>query len=306
MDKKRLIAFALAILVTIIWSFSFIIISIGLKDIPPITFAALRYFLAFLFQIPIFLFTKNKISFKSLNKADWKLFILYGFIFYTINQIVPFLALQYISPIIFSMVMNFTVLAVALMGVLFLKEKLAWMQIFGIIVFLIGVGFYFFPLEDVNANWIGIAIASIGVISNAVATIMGRAINRQGKFSAFIVTFISMGIGSILMIIIALTVEGIPNIPLWAWGLIVVLALINTALAFNLWNYSQRTLTATETTMINNLMLVEIALLSWLFLDTTLSIKQIISILVVLIGIAIVQLYPQFKQRKQAIEVEVS
>ncbi len=302
MNKKRIIAFTLAIIVTILWSFSFIIISVGLEEIPPVTFAALRYLLAFLFQVPIFLFTKNRISLKTLTKADWRTFILYGIIFYTINQIVPFIALTYISPIIFSMVMNFTVLAVALLGVLFLKEKLAWMQIIGIIVFIAGVFFYFFPLGQVELNWIGVGIAFIGVMSNAVATIMGRAVNRQGKFSPFIVTFISMGIGSILMFIIALIVEGFPQLPLWAWGLIALLALVNTALAFNMWNFSQRTLTATEITMINNLMLVEIAILSWLFLDTTLTIKQIVSIIVVLVGIAIVQLYPQFKRTEQKLE----
>ena len=302
MNKKRIIAFTLAIIVTILWSFSFIIISVGLEEIPPVTFAALRYLLAFLFQVPIFLFTKNRISLKTLTKVDWRTFILYGIIFYTINQIVPFIALTYISPIIFSMVMNFTVLAVALLGVLFLKEKLAWMQIIGIIVFIAGVFFYFFPLGQVELNWIGVGIAFIGVMSNAVATIMGRVVNRQGKFSPFIVTFISMGIGSVLMFIIALIVEGFPQLPLWAWGLIALLALVNTALAFNMWNFSQRTLTATEITMINNLMLVEIAILSWLFLDATLTIKQIISIIVVLVGIAVVQLYPQFKRTEQKLE----
>ena len=302
MNKKRIIAFTLAIIVTILWSFSFIIISVGLEEIPPVTFAALRYLLAFLFQVPIFLFTKNRISLKTLTKADWRTFILYGIIFYTINQIVPFIALTYISPIIFSMVMNFTVLAVALLGVLFLKEKLAWMQIIGIIVFIGGVFFYFFPLGQVELNWIGVGIAFIGVMSNAVATIMGRAVNRQGKYSPFIITFISMGIGSVLMFIIALIVEGFPQLPLWAWGLIALLALVNTALAFNMWNFSQRTLTATEITMINNLMLVEIAILSWLFLDATLTIKQIVSIIVVLVGIAVVQLYPQFKRTEQKLE----
>ena len=302
MNKKRIIAFIVAITVTIIWSFSFIVISVGLEDIPPVTFAALRYLLAFFFQVPIFLFTKNRISLKTLTKKDWRTFILYGIIFYTINQMVPFVALTYISPIIFSMVMNFTVLAVALLGVLFLHEKLAWMQIIGIIVFIAGVFFYFFPLGQIDLNWIGVGIAFIGVASNAVATVMGRAVNRQGKYSPFIITFISMGIGSILMFIVALIVDGFPQLPLWAWGLIVLLALVNTALAFNMWNFSQRTLTATEITMINNLMLVEIAILSWLFLDTTLTLKQIISIIVVLVGIAVVQLYPQFKRTEQKLE----
>jgi len=60
----------LALLVTLIWSTSWVFIRIGLKDIPALTFAGLRYFFAFLFLIP-FLFQKENINqVKSLRFND--------------------------------------------------------------------------------------------------------------------------------------------------------------------------------------------------------------------------------------------
>ncbi|MEZ4516648.1 MAG: EamA family transporter [Chloroflexota bacterium] len=41
-----------ALLVTFLWSTSWVFIKLGISDIPPITFAGLRYFLAFLVLIP--------------------------------------------------------------------------------------------------------------------------------------------------------------------------------------------------------------------------------------------------------------
>jgi drug/metabolite transporter (DMT)-like permease len=48
-------AIFLAILVTTIWSTSWILIKIGLREIPALPFAAMRYSLAFLILLP-FLF----------------------------------------------------------------------------------------------------------------------------------------------------------------------------------------------------------------------------------------------------------
>ena len=44
-----------ALLVTFLWSSSFVIIKIGLEEIPPLVFAGARYFIAFLVLLP-FLF----------------------------------------------------------------------------------------------------------------------------------------------------------------------------------------------------------------------------------------------------------
>ena len=74
------------------------------------------------------------------------------------------------------------------------------------------------------------------------------------------------------------------------WLLVAWLAVVNTALAFTLWNHTLRTLTAVESSVINNTMLPQIAILAWVFLDEPLNLRQIIGISLVGVGTLVVQL----------------
>ena len=63
------------------------------------------------------------------------------------------------------------------------------------------------------------------------------------------------------------------------------LALVNTAFAFTLWNKTLQTLPAMESSMINNTMLVQIAILAWLFLGETITPLEIVGLLLATIGV---------------------
>jgi multidrug transporter EmrE-like cation transporter len=67
--------------------------------------------------------------------------------------------------------------------------------------------------------------------------------------------------------------------------------LVNTALAFTLWNKSLQTLTAVESSIINGTMLPQIAILAWIFLDEPLGSRQIAGLALVAAGTLIVQLW---------------
>ena len=49
-----------ALFVTFLWSTSWVLIKIGLQDIPALTFAGLRYGLAFLCLLPFLLFSISR------------------------------------------------------------------------------------------------------------------------------------------------------------------------------------------------------------------------------------------------------
>ena len=72
--------------------------------------------------------------------------------------------------------------------------------------------------------------------------------------------------------------------------IILWLALVNTALAFTLWNLSLRHLGAGESAVINNTMLLQVALLGWIVLDEVPSALQWCGLVIVSTGIAISQL----------------
>ncbi len=139
----RTIPILQALLVTFLWSTSFIIIKWGLNEIHPITFAGLRYFLAFLCFVP-FVFRKKYLNeLKSLSAQQWKKLILLGIVFYTLTQGTQFLGLSLLPAITVSLMLNFTPLLVAILGLAFLNEKPRPLQRVGAFVFIIGIMFTF-------------------------------------------------------------------------------------------------------------------------------------------------------------------
>ncbi len=76
-----------------------------------------------------------------------------------------------------------------------------------------------------------------------------------------------MSSGTLILLIIAIIWEGIPNFSLLVILMILWLAIMNTALAFTLWNKAMQKLRAMDTTIINGTMLPQIVLLSIIFLN---------------------------------------
>jgi drug/metabolite transporter (DMT)-like permease len=64
----------------------------------------------------------------------------------------------------------------------------------------------------------------------------------------------------------------------------------NTALAFFLWNHALQKLEAFEISILQNTMLVQISLLSWVFLGEPLTPRKGLSMLLVFAGVLLVQL----------------
>jgi drug/metabolite transporter (DMT)-like permease len=276
--------------VTFLWSSSFIIIKWGLVEIPPITFAGLRYIIAFICFIP-FVFKKKYIAeIKQLKSTQWKKLILLGIVFYTFTQGTQFLGLSLLPSVTVSLMLNFTPIIVAILGIFFLSEKPTFLQWFGATLFIVGIVTYFFPISLTGNQALGLFIMTIGVIANSISAILGRDINRSKNISPLVVTFVSMGIGAIILLSIGLILDGFPVISLKTWLFILWLAIINTAFAFTLWNLTLRSLTAMESSIINGTMLIQIAILAWVFLGESISLQEGIGMLIAVIGAVFVQI----------------
>jgi len=279
-----------ALFVTFLWSTSFIIIKWGLIEIPPITYAGLRYIIAFLFFIPFVAKRKYVNEITQLKTSQWKKLILLGFVFYTFTQGAQFLGLSLLPSVTVSLMLNFTPLIVAIMGMFLLSEKPSSLQWFGSALFIIGIITYFFPVSIIGNQGLGLLIMFIGVLANAGSAIIGRNINRNKDISPLVVTFISMGVGAVILITIGFSMDGLPEISFKTWIFLLWLAAVNTAFAFTLWNLTLRTLTAMESSIINGTMLIQIAVLAWYFLDENISIQEGIGLVIAGIGAVLVQI----------------
>ena len=83
-----------ALFVTLLWSTSWVLIKLGLDDIPALTFAGLRYVLAFLCLLPLAWRSGQLGALRRLPRADGRRLAVLGLLYYTVTQGAQFLGLR--------------------------------------------------------------------------------------------------------------------------------------------------------------------------------------------------------------------
>ena len=235
-DTTRLQAVLQALLVTFLWSTSWVFIKFGLADIPALTFAGLRYILAFLCLLPFGLRPAYLVPLRQLNRLGWLRLMGLGLLFYTLTQGAQFLGLAYLPAITVNFMLSFTAVIVTLLGMLLLKETPTLSQWGGMGLYLIGASIFFYPASFAGQQFVGYLVVLGGVGANAGSAVLGRYINRTGDLPPLTVTLVSMGVGAVILLTGGVVIEGWPTLTLLNWATILWLALINTAFAFTLWN----------------------------------------------------------------------
>lgn len=81
-----------------------------------------------------------------------------------------------------------------------------------------------------------------------------------------------------------------PRLTLTHWVIIVRLAVVTSAFGFTLWNDALRTVSAMESSVINDTMLFQIALLAWVFLGERLSGPEAVEIALAGLGMLLMQM----------------
>lgn len=281
-----------ALFVTFLWATSWVLIKLGLQaSLPPLTFAGLRYTLAFLCLAPlVFLNPVHRATLRALPRATWARLVLLGVVFYALTQGAQFVGLAYLPAATLTLLLSLTPIAVALFGIALTVERPTRSQWGGILLSAAGAAVYFAPLSLPTGQRIGLAVGLLGLLANAASSLLGRQINRGGGLAPLLVTTVSMGIGGLLLLVAGGTAQGFGRLEPTHWFLIAWLAIVSTAGAFTLWNHTLRTLTAVESSVINNTMMPQIALLAWVFLDEPLNARQIAGLVLVGVGTLVVQL----------------
>ena len=224
---------------------------------------------------------------------------LLGIVYYTLTQGAQFLSLAYLPAATASLLLNLTPLVVGVSGIVFLREYPSRSQWGGITLTILGVAVFFLPLTMGVVSVIGLLLAFGGVLGNAASSLLGRQVNRLANSSPLVITFISMGIGSVVLLVVGVIFQGFGQLDLQAWLFIAWLAVVNTAFAFTLWNHTLRTLSAVESSVINSLMMPQIAILAYVFLGETLSGREVFGLILVSLGVIVVQLKKKQSRRQE-------
>ncbi|NND73385.1 MAG: EamA family transporter [Ilumatobacter sp.] len=278
-------AIGLALVVTVLWSSSWILIRVGLDDeeLAPLTFAGLRYTLAASVLLAV---TASRPSLRrelaGIGPPMWRRLALLGVVFFTVTQGAQFVAIDSQPAATSSLMLAPTAFFVALFSARSISERSSRRQLVGAALVAIGAAVYF--SGDLGATVIGMTASVIGLSANVTGSLLGRSVNRSSALSPILVTVGSMGVGAVLLLVAGLVIEGWPALTVTVVLIIVWLAVVNTALAFTLWNRSLRRLAAVESAAINNTMLIQIATLAWVFLGEGPGVVGVAGILIVSAG----------------------
>jgi drug/metabolite transporter (DMT)-like permease len=211
-------------------------------------------------------------------------------IYYTLTQGAQFVGLAYLPAVTVNLALSLTAVVVALLGFVLLGERprpLGWL---GVALSVAGGLVFFYPAGVPGGLGIGLLAVITGLLANASAALMGRAINRHGDLAPLTVTVVSMGVGGGLLLVLGVAFQGMPPMSLTSWAIIAWLAMVNTAFAFTLWNLTLRTLSAIESSIINNTMIVQIPILAVLFLGEGLTGQEIAGMGLAALGTLLVTL----------------
>lgn len=287
-----------ALVVTLLWSSSWILIRNGLDDeeLAPLTFAGLRYTLAALILI---VWTASDQRHRSVARqviaTKRKELVLLGVVYYSVTQGAQFIAIDAQPAATSSLMLAPTALLVALMSSRSLGERPNRQHFAGAVLIVVGAIWYF--SGDLGATMLGMVASVIGLLANATGSLLGRSANRDASTAPLLVTTISMSAGAPVLLVAGLMIEGWPELTVKLAALIAWLAVVNTAVAFTLWNRSMQHLAAFESAAINNTMLIQIAALAWIFLDEPPGAIAIAGILCVSLG-AFLTTSPQRAHRR--------
>jgi drug/metabolite transporter (DMT)-like permease len=252
-------AVLLALVVTALWASSWVIIKFGLEEIPPITFAGLRYGLAAAILLGLILANKESRSIVMMQRRRWWIAVAgYGIIFVTVTQGTQFVSLSLLPAITVSLILNLTPIVVLFLSMGLLRERPSIDQIGFILLGVVGIIAYFYPKDLGEVALFGLIVTVVGLLANSLSAVVGRAINRNRTAPALVITGTSMAFGAAILLVWGFVTEGVPTLPLISWTYIIWLSVVNTALAFTLWNKAMQHIRAVDMSLIQSTMMPQI------------------------------------------------
>ncbi len=184
--------------------------------------------------------------------------------------------------------MNLNPLLIFIASLVWLKEYPSRRQGLGLLVALLGSGLFFSGGLKPGAS-LGLGIALVGLVAFSAFGVLGREVARERKVNTVLLTALPLAIGGLCLLLVAIPAEGLPHLTAKAWGLVLWLAVVNTALAYALYNHALKELTALEMNVLLNISPMITALWAWILLGERLSGIAWIGMIVTVVGVALVQ-----------------
>ena len=274
-----------ALLVVGVWSTSFPLVKISLTELSPFQVAGLRYFGAFVALIP-FLLIGARSTLRNLTISDWIKLGVMGIIGYPIGNGVLFWGLQSLDSTTSAFLLNAMPLATLALGMVWLKERPTRLQLIGLLVAL-GGAVIFFGTRIPAGQGVPILATLASAVCLAAFGVLAREFARDGSVDGVTLAGIPLLFGGGLLVAAA-PPAGVPSPRVLT--VLVWLAVVNSALAYLVWNHALRRLQAFEISLVANLMPMGTALIAPVLIGESVGRSAWPGMVVALAGVVLVGL----------------
>jgi drug/metabolite transporter (DMT)-like permease len=284
-----------------IWAVNFLVVKIGLRYLPAITFASFRIVVAGLFMIaiaplcrllPISFATSHQPRVIRHSLRDYFTFAYLGFFGVSLNQFCFTLGLRYTNVTHSSIIVGMAPIYTLTLAVLFRLEPLTWRKALGMAIAFSGVVALASAagIPNHSPTLLGDAITMCGSLGFAMYVVLGKRV--APKYDALTMTTWNFIFGALVILPVSLReaaafglLQHWRTIPWQAWACMFYTGLFSSTLAYLLYYWLLRYLEASQLASFSYLLPVSASGLGILFLGERGSWLELLGGALALLGV---------------------
>jgi len=274
-----------------IWSTVWLFIKLGLEDLPPLTFAGIRFVIA---CVILFIWIRIRRLQLPTTRSDWAFLAVTGILSFGLNYGLVFWGEQFITSGLAALLQS----TLPAFGLVFAHfhlpgERLSWARIGGVVLGVFGVGVVFSNQLAVAGKQAlaGCVALILSALFAAYANVLVKA--RKVKLNPVILAGGQMFFGLLLLLAVGIPLEGSPLNFRWTPMAVVALfylAVVGSVIAFVLYYWLVHKIDVTKSMLIALVTPVVAVILGMLVLDEEIGWRTLIGGAMILTGISFIVL----------------
>jgi drug/metabolite transporter (DMT)-like permease len=279
-----------------IWGSTWLFIKIGLRDLPPFTFAGLRFVLATAILSSIILMRRARWP---RTRSEWYLIAVTGFLQFTLNYGLVFWGEQYISSGLAAVLQStFPLFGLVIAHFYLPSERMTTLKVVGVLLGVFGVAVIFSDQLTIAGS-----MALLGSIALVLSAVFGSYSNvlvkaYGGKIDPQILAASQMIFGFVPLLAAGFATEGNPLQFRWtlsAFLSLMYLVIVGSVIAFWLYYWLVRNMDVTNTMLIALVTPVVAVVLGMMVLHERLNWRMVAGSACIILGLALIVLRRQHK-----------
>lgn len=290
MPRRNKIAIAAAFAtLCVVWSSTWLAIKIGLRDLPPISYAAIRFVVAILVLLAV---SVGRVRLRPRNRTEYTILALTGVLMFAVNYGLLFWGELHVSSGLAAVLQaTIPIFGMVFAHLMLPSEPMRWQRFAGAFIALAGVAVICARLLDFNgvmAFWGGLGIV-VGAAGAAYSNVLLK--QRPIQLAPGMIAAWQMIFGTVPLLALGLILEGNPVHFHWSTMSILCLlylAIIGSALTFLLLYWLLPQMSATNLQTVALITPPGAVMLGWLLGGETFPLWSLLGAGLVLVGVWII------------------